>query len=89
MSAPPTNVGRSERAAFLAGEGTLTAQEVREWAAELAPERGLPPMPSGMPPTEPLMVAVVPPPPDGFEIERIGRMIRYRAVSALRREGSA
>lgn len=50
------------RAAFLAGEGTLTAQEVREWAAELRPLRGLPPLPSGMSPTEALMVAVVYPP---------------------------
>jgi len=46
------------RAAFLAGEGVLTAQEVREWAAVLAPHRGLPTLPAGMSSAEPLMVSV-------------------------------
>jgi hypothetical protein len=59
---PSLHVGHSDsRAAFLAGEGTLTAQEVREWAAELAPHRGLPPLPAGMPESERLMVSVVMP----------------------------
>ncbi len=49
------------RAAFLAGEGTLTVQEVREWSRELCPWRGLPTPPHGMSPRQPLMVAVVEP----------------------------
>jgi len=47
------------RAAFLAGEGTLTAQEVREWAKELEPARPLPSLPLAMLEDEPLMVSVV------------------------------
>lgn len=55
-------MNNERRAAFLAGEGTLTAQEVREWAVELSPRRGLPLMPAGMAPSEPLMVSVALPP---------------------------
>lgn len=47
------------RAAFLAGEGTLTLAEVREWAAELKSMYPLPTMPGRMAPSEPLMVSVV------------------------------
>lgn len=52
------------RSAFLAGEGTLTAREVREWAGELDPARMMPPLPVGMSDDEPLMVSVVPSGPD-------------------------
>jgi hypothetical protein len=47
-----------QRAAFLAGEGTLTVEQVREWSRELAPYRGLPTPPYGMSPRETLMVSV-------------------------------
>lgn len=49
------------RAAFLAGEGTLTAGEVRRWAQELNRAQGLPILPGGMTDAEPLMVSIVPP----------------------------
>ena len=51
----------ARRAAFLAGEGTLTVEEVREWARQLCPQRGLPTPPFGMSPMQPLMVSVAAP----------------------------
>ena len=50
-----------ERAAFLAGQGTLTAAQVWTWARELDPRLLIFPD-SGLPPEEPLMVHVVPQP---------------------------
>lgn len=53
------------RVAFLIGEGTLTFREVCDWAIELAgPGAVLPQPPAGMPEDEPLMVSVLPGPPD-------------------------
>lgn len=48
-----------QRAAFLAGTGTLTAQQCWEWARELDPFINVPVDPY-FPPQEPLMVSVLP-----------------------------
>jgi hypothetical protein len=48
------------KAAFLAGEGTITLQEAREWSDALCPRTWYPP-PSGMALTEPLMTSCVDP----------------------------
>lgn len=46
---------RDKRADFLAGEGTLTAAEVGEWASEMGSNSRLP---SGFPEHQPLMVSI-------------------------------
>jgi hypothetical protein len=49
------------RAAFLAGEGTLTVREVQEWAAEYRAAVGsIHSLPYGMLDNQPVMVSVLP-----------------------------
>lgn len=51
-----------ERAAFLAGLGTLTVAQVSSWARELDPMVPIATEVSHVPPNEPLMVHVLPKP---------------------------